>query len=181
MTENDPGSGAGEKVPTRAEVPTSDARVQRAIELATLEAELLDAKAYHAWKALYADDGIYVIPIDREAEQFDDVLNMVYDDRRMRDLRVTRMTEGYSMASVDAATTARTVGRFVPAAVTDDTVELRFAQILVAYKRGNHDLWAGDVEYVVRLGATAADDRVVRKIVRLVDSDDAVLAAGFLL
>jgi len=155
--------------------------VQRAIELAWREADLLDRKAYHEWLELYPDDGIYVIPIDRDAESFDDVLNMVYDDDRMRRMRVTRMTEGYAIAAVDSAITVRTVSRFVPLAVGDTEITLRAAQVLIAYKRGRHDIWAGDVDYTIRLGACAAQDRIARKVVRLVDSDDIVPATGFLL
>ena len=59
-------------------------------------------KDYATWQGLYTDDGVYVIPIDRDAEEFDGVLNMVYDDQRMRRLRVNRMTEGYAEVLVDA-------------------------------------------------------------------------------
>lgn len=159
----------------------TDVRAIRAIELVWREADLLDRQEYETWETLYAEDGIYVIPIDRGIDDFDDSLNMVYDDARMRRMRVTRMTEGFAIAAVDSATTVRTVSRFVPLAVTDEEVRLRAAQVVVAYKRGTHRLWAGDVEYAVRLGSTAAADRFVRKVVRLVDAEDLVPAAGFLL
>jgi 3-phenylpropionate/cinnamic acid dioxygenase small subunit len=163
-------------------IPTTDPRVTRAIELIWREAELLDRKAYEAWDALYTDDGFYVIPIDPEAERFDDILNMVYDDARMRRMRVTRMTEGYAIAAVDAARTVRTVSRFVPESVSDGAVVVRSAQVLVAYKRGKHDLWAADLVHRIRLSPEGpAGDRIVQKIVRLVDSESAVPAAGFLL
>jgi 3-phenylpropionate/cinnamic acid dioxygenase small subunit len=155
--------------------------VSRAIELVWREADLLDRKDYVTWQELYADDGVYVIPIDRDAEEFDDVLNMVYDDRRMRRLRVNRMTEGYAIAAVDSAITVRTVSRFVTTEVSDSQVSLRAAQVLVAYKRGTHDLWAADVDYTVRLGTAPAEDTIARKVIRLVNSEDAVPAAGFLL
>ncbi|SCX54486.1 3-phenylpropionate/cinnamic acid dioxygenase, small subunit [Klenkia marina] len=162
-----------------AGVPLTDPRVVRAIELVWREAELLDRADYTAWDALYAEDGTYVVPIDGSVEEFDDVLNMVYDDTRMRRMRIVRMTEGHALAAVDAARTVRTVSRFVPAVVSDDEVVLRSAQVLVAYKRGRHDLWVGDVEHRIRLSETG--DRIVRKVVRLVDSEGAPPAAGFLL
>lgn len=170
-----------ETVAVAAGLSLTDPRVVRAIELVWREAAVLDAKDYETWQGLYSEDAVYVIPIDRHAESFDDILNMVFDDARMRRLRVARMTEGFAIAAVDAATTARTVSRFVPTAVSDDEVSLRAAQVLVAYKRGSHDLWAGDLDHVIRLGATPAEDRIVRKVVRLVDAADAVPAAGFLL
>ena len=78
------------------------------------------------------------------------------------------------------------MSRFVPVAIAEDgagtEVVVRSAQILVAYKRDRHHLWAGDLEHRVRLSPLgAAGDRIVRKVVRLVDSDETVPAAGFLL
>ncbi|CAB4920656.1 MAG: hypothetical protein F2825_07185 [Actinobacteria bacterium] len=163
-------------------LPTStltDPRVLRAVELVWHEADLLDRKEYAAWDALYTADGHYVIPIDPTTEDFENTLNMVYDDARMRAMRVTRMTEGHAIAALDAAATVRTVSRFVPVAVTDTEVELRSAQVLVAYKRGRHDLWAGEVTHRIRLSPDG--DRIALKVIRLVDSADAVPAAGFLL
>ncbi|MEU3855266.1 aromatic-ring-hydroxylating dioxygenase subunit beta [Streptomyces sp. NPDC029554] len=164
-----------------AESTLTDSRILQAVELIWREADLLDRKDYHAWNDLYADDGIYVIPVETSTDDFDDHLNMVYDDARMRAMRVQRLTEGYAISAVDSAKTIRTVSRFVPLEVTDTSVSIRAGQVVVAYKRGNHDLWAGDVEYVIRFGATPADDKIVRKVVRLVNAEDVVLAAGFLL
>lgn len=162
-------------------VALTDPRLTRAIELIWREADLLDRKDYHAWQELYTPDGLYIVPMDRHTSDFDNTLNMIYDDARMRSMRVVRMTEGYAIAAVDAAVTTRTVSRFVPEAVTDSGVHLRAAQILIAFKRGRHDIWAGDVEYRISLGATPADDRIAQKVIRLIDSEDAVPAAGFLL
>lgn len=157
----------------------ADPRVTRAVQLVWHEADLLDRRQYEQWQDLYTEDGVYVVPIDATTEDFDNTLNMVYDDARMRRMRVTRMTEGYAIAAVDAARTVRTVSRFVVEAVTDEEVTLRSAQVLVAYKRGRHDLWAGDVTHRVRLRDDG--DLIALKVVRLVDSEDAVPAAGFLL
>ncbi|WP_328324188.1 aromatic-ring-hydroxylating dioxygenase subunit beta [Streptomyces sp. NBC_00455] len=157
----------------------TDSRVIRAIQLVWREADLLDRKQYGEWQDLYSADGLYIIPIDARTVDFANSLNMVYDDARMRQMRVTRMTEGYAIAAVDSARTVRTVSRFVVEEAGDDEVTLRSAQVLVAYKRGRHDLWAGEVTHRVRLSDHG--DRIARKVVRLVDSEDAVPASGFLL
>ncbi|WP_206796063.1 aromatic-ring-hydroxylating dioxygenase subunit beta [Amycolatopsis sp. MtRt-6] len=158
---------------------SADPRVQRAIELIWREAELLDRKNYETWNGLYAEDGFYIVPVDPATEDFAGTLNMVYDDARMRRMRVARMTEGYAIAAVDAARTVRTVSRFVAESVSDTDVVVRSAQVLVAYKRGHHDIWAGDLVHRIRL--SDAGDRIVQKVIRLVDCDDVVPAAGFLL
>ncbi|MCZ4519152.1 hypothetical protein O4220_11560 [Rhodococcus ruber] len=164
-----------------AALSIADTRVVRAIELIWREADLLDRKQYQTWKDLYSEDGRYVVPIDSTGDDFDNRLNMIYDDARMRDMRVVRMTEGYAIAAVDAAVTTRTVSRFVVDSFANNEIHLRASQIIVAFKRGRHDLWAGDVEYRIRLGDEGNADRIVLKVIRLVDSEDAVPAAGFLL
>ncbi|MFD4932871.1 aromatic-ring-hydroxylating dioxygenase subunit beta, partial [Peribacillus butanolivorans] len=141
-------------------VPTTDERVVRGLDLIAREAELLDHKNYEQWQKLYTEDARYVIPIDPDATDFENTLNMVYDDVRMRALRVTRMTEGYAIAAVDSAKTVRTVARAVPSAVSDGVVELRVAQTLIAYKRGRHDIWSANVDFTLVLGATPRDDRI---------------------
>ncbi len=173
-------AGRGRDLPT-AMVPTSDPRVVRALDLIAREAELLDLKNYERWQDLYTQDAMYVIPIDPDTTDFENSLNMVYDDARMRQLRVTRMTQGYAIAAVDAAATSRIIGRVVPAAVSDTRVDLRAAQNLVAYKRGRHDIWAASVDYTILLGAEPEADRIGGKVIRLVDGADEVPAAGFLL
>lgn len=162
-------------------VSTGDSRVARAIDLVSLEAELLDRKEYEIWQDLYTEDALYVIPIDPETDDFSNQLNMVYDNDKMRRARVVRLTEGYAISAVDAALTTRTIGRFVAAEVSDTDVNLRAAQIVIAYKRGTHHIWAGDVEYKIRFGATPTDDRIAGKIIRLVDSQGVTPASGFLL
>lgn len=157
----------------------SDPRVLRAIELVWWEATLLDRKAYEDWKALYTDDAIYVIPIERDGEDFEANLNMVYDDARMREMRVTRLVEGYSISANDAAHTARTVSRFSVDSVSDSEVRLRSAQLLISYKRGDHALLGADLTHVVRLSEDG--DRIALKVVRLLNSDESVNASGYLL
>ncbi|MGW0038417.1 aromatic-ring-hydroxylating dioxygenase subunit beta [Gordonia sp. NPDC003376] len=166
---------------TTVTTSTNDPRLQRAIDLIWHEADLLDHAAYEEWQRLYSADGLYIIPIDRDGSDFENTLNMVYDDATMRKSRVARMTEGYAIAAVDAARTVRTVSRFVPVDVADDEVTVRAAQILVAYKRRSHDLWAAEVTHTVRLTPGSGSDLIVRKVIRLIDSDDVVPAAGFLL
>lgn len=168
-----------------AEVSTADPRIVRATDLIAREAELLDRKDYEAWQQLYTADALYIIPIDPDTQDHANSLNMVYDDARMRQLRVTRMTEGYSIAAVDSARTVRTIGRVVPASITSTPagfdINLRAAQTLIAYKRGRHDIWAANVDYTISLGPERSNDRIAHKVVRLIDGNDEVPASGFLL
>lgn len=159
----------------------SDARVQRAIQLIWHEAALLDRKDYPAWEELFTDDAHYIIPIDRDTEDFANSLNMVYDDQRMRRLRVERMIQGYAPSAVAAAITARVVSRFEVVEVSDEEVTLRSAQIVTAYKRQQTDTVGADLLHRIRLGSAGEPDRIAQKVARLINSDDAVKASGYLI
>jgi 3-phenylpropionate/cinnamic acid dioxygenase small subunit len=174
MTTDAPGTA-----PAVAELPLDDPRALAAVSLIWREAHLLDARRYHEWDALWAEGGEYVVPIDRETTDFADTLNLVYDDDRMRRMRVERLTGGLSISAAAAARTVRSVSRFVVTGREEDALEVCSAQILVGYKREETFVLAADVTHRLVFGADGP--RISRKIVRLVNSDDTVTASGFLL
>jgi 3-phenylpropionate/cinnamic acid dioxygenase small subunit len=150
-----------------------------AIELIWREAELLDRKDYREWLSLWDPAGFYVVPIDPEATDFAASLNYAYDDQDMREKRVQRMTSGYSASASDAARTVRTVSRFTLTSDTSDEVEVSSSQITVAYKRGKSTLFAADLTH--RISFASGEPRIVQKVIRLIDSTEALSAIGFLL
>lgn len=157
----------------------NDPRVLRAIELVWREATLLDEKNYPAWEELFTEEGMYIIPIDPETTDYAASLNMVYDDKRMRRLRVERMMQGYAPSAVAAARTVRVVSRFTVQEVSGDTVVLRSAQLLSAFKRSDFQTIGVDLTHTIALSDSG--DRIVEKVARLINSEDAVNAAGFLI
>ena len=157
----------------------ADTRVLQAIELIWHEAALLDAKDYQAWDALWADEGRYIIPIDPDTDDFDGSLNMVNDDTRMRRMRIERLTSGYSMSALAAARTVRTVSRFTVEERTEDSITVKSAQILVGFKRDDQQTLAADVTHRIRY--TESGPRLDLKVIRLVNSQAAVNASGYLL
>ncbi|GAF44946.1 aromatic-ring-hydroxylating dioxygenase subunit beta [Rhodococcus wratislaviensis] len=157
----------------------ADTRVLQAIELIWHEAALLDAKDYQAWDALWTDAGRYVIPIDPDTDDFDGSLNMVNDDTRMRRMRIERLTSGYSMSALAAARTVRTVSRFTVEERTEESITVRSAQVLVGFKRDDQQTLAADVTHRIRY--TESGPRLDLKVIRLVNSQAAVNASGYLL
>ena len=156
----------------------NDPRVQRAIELIWHEATLLDDKHYEAWQELFTEDAIYVVPIDPETDDFETNLNMIYDDQRMRKLRVERLVQGFSPSAVAAARTVRILSRFTVKEISENEVTLRSAQIINAFKRESFTTLGADVEHRIVLDGDEA--KIKLKVVRLVDSEDAVSASGYL-
>lgn len=157
----------------------SDERVVRAIELIWREAALLDAKDYPGWEELFTDESHYVVPIDPETEDFESSLNMIYDDKRMRRLRVERMMQGYAPSAVAAARTARVVSTFVVKSIDNDQVVIRSTQVLTAFKRNVTQTLGAELTHTIALSESG--DRIAQKVARLINSEDAVSAAGFLI
>lgn len=157
----------------------SDERVVRAIELIWREAALLDAKDYPGWEELFTDESHYVVPIDPETEDFESSLNMIYDDKRMRRLRVERMMQGYAPSAVAAARTARVVSTFVVKSIDNDQVVIRSTQVLTAFKRNATQTLGAELTHTIALSESG--DRIAQKVARLINSEDAVSAAGFLI
>jgi len=151
----------------------------RAIEFIWREAEMLDRRDYRAWLDLWDTSGFYVVPIDPQATDFAATLNYAYDDQHMRELRVQRMVSGYSASASDAARTVRTVSRFTLTSDAADVVEVKSAQVIVAYKRGASTIFAADLTH--KISFATGEPRLVDKVIRLIDSTEALSAIGFLL
>ncbi|WP_217552415.1 aromatic-ring-hydroxylating dioxygenase subunit beta [Streptomyces sp. GbtcB6] len=170
---------ATEAPSTAVELPRDDPRALAAVSLIWHEAHLLDARRYAEWDELWSEGGEYVIPIDRDVTDFASRLNLVYDDDRMRRMRIERLTGGMSISAAAAARTVRSVSRFVVTGRATDAIEICSAQILVGYKREETFVLAADVTHRIVFGADGP--RIARKIVQLVNSEETVTASGFLL
>ncbi|MFB6675394.1 aromatic-ring-hydroxylating dioxygenase subunit beta [Streptomyces sp. NPDC056390] len=157
----------------------SDAGTAAALELIWREADLLDRKDYEEWDRLWAPGGHYVIPISPDGGDFTSTLNMVYDDDRMRRMRIERLTSGNSISVAAAARTVRTLSRFVIRHRDSATVQLASAQVLVGHRREETFVLGADVTHRIRLDGD--EPLIEEKIVRLINSEDAVNASGFLL
>jgi 3-phenylpropionate/cinnamic acid dioxygenase small subunit len=124
-------------------------------------------------------------------------LNIIYDDHAMRAARVKRLTSGLSMSASPSARTCRTVSRFRRLDDADGATVIRCAQHLVEYKYDRTRILAADVTYrLVRTSTSTSTSTstnistrpragaglaLERKVVRLINSDDALFGIGYLL
>lgn len=157
---------------------TSD--VALAAEFIALEADLLDSRDYAAWLALWVPDGKYVVPVNPDETNYEDMLNYAYDDAAMRDMRVRRLTSGESMSAAHAGRTLRSVSRFRLLGQNDrGDLLVRSAQQLIEYKFNRHRTYAANVEWALRPAGESF--RIVEKVVRLLNGGDALAGITFLL
>jgi 3-phenylpropionate/cinnamic acid dioxygenase small subunit len=144
------------------------------------EAELLDNHDYDPWLKLWTADGLYIIPVDRSTDDYASVLNVAYDDAEMRDARVKRLKSGFSMSAAPPARTVRTVSRFVEKGgdASGETFMIRAAQHVIEYKYDRIRTLAADVTY--HLVSDQGAIKMCRKVVQLINSDDALHGIGYL-
>ena len=144
------------------------------------EADMLDRLEYKPWLALWTDTGKYIVPTQRSPADYAEVLNIVYDDRTMREARVRRLLSGFSMSSAPPARTVRTVSRFVVTAAGDGFITLRAAQMLAEYKYGRMRFLPADVSYRLLRGP---DNGLLldEKVVMLINAEDHQFGIGYLL
>jgi 3-phenylpropionate/cinnamic acid dioxygenase small subunit len=159
--------------------PLRGAGFQEAVEFIWREADLLDSQDYTSWLALWSATGHYVVPIERDTEDYAAHLNIVYDDQAMRAARVRRLTSGVSISSSPSARTVRTISRFRAHGARDGESVIRCAQHLIEYKYDRTRLLAADLTY--RLVRTGPALMLEQKVVRLINSDDALFGIGYLL
>lgn len=144
------------------------------------EADMLDRHEYRSWLALWDTAGQYIVPLDcEERADYADHLNVVFDDEAMRKARVKRLLSGFSMSAAPAARTIRSLSRFVEVSAETPGIALRCAQILTEYKYARQRVLAADVDF--HLIRTGGELRLSRKVVRLVNADDALHGIGYLL
>jgi 3-phenylpropionate/cinnamic acid dioxygenase small subunit len=124
--------------------------------------------------------GRYTIPVEHDADDFENQLNVAHDDAQMRKARVKRLLSGFSMSAAPPARTVRTVSRFVVTGEDESHIELRAAMVLVEYKYERTRVLAADVTYrLLREGDGGI--KLNRKVVRLANCDDALHGIGYLL
>jgi 3-phenylpropionate/cinnamic acid dioxygenase small subunit len=153
--------------------------MQEAVEFIWREADLLDSQDYPTWLALWTDGGHYILPIKRDSEDYAAHLNLIYDDRVMREARVQRLKSGLSMSASPSARTVRTVSRFRALPDAGGACVIRCAQHLVEYKYDRTRILAADVIY--RIARRGEDLALEQKVVQLINSDEALFGIGYLL
>lgn len=143
------------------------------------EADMLDHGEFADWLKLWTDDGLYVVPIDPEATDFDNTLNYAYDDHAMREKRVTRLTSGESISTWPRARTVRSLSRLRVLGEADGVVTVRAAQDLKAFRKDVLREHIADVTYELRRDGDGF--RLQRKVVRLINATDTLTSIGFIL
>lgn len=143
------------------------------------EADMLDHGEFQSWLEQWTADGLYIIPIDPLETDFLNTLNYAYDNHAMREKRVYRLGSGESISTVPTARTIRTTSRFRILEESTDRVTVRCAQNLCEFKKETIRHYSADVTFeLVKVGDSFKIDR---KIIRLINADDALQGIAYIL
>ena len=133
------------------------------------EAWLLDQGRFDEWLELYTDDATYWIPL--QADQSDPLTtsSIVYDDRRLLEVRVRQFQHPRAHARVPVPRTVHQVGNVRVIESDGRDVRVSSTLCLVEFRRERQRVWGALVEH--RLRRTDQGLRIAAKRVDLVNSE----------
>ena len=155
--------------------------LHRAAAFIWAEADMLDHDDYTAWLDLWTPDGLYIVPIDPRETDYANSLNYAHDDAEMRRMRVERLTGGESISTSPTPRTIRQVSRLrlvEGPADTDGAIKVRAAQFLTSFRKERLHHFAAELEFI--LVPDSESFRIRRKLVSMINSDDALITVGYI-
>ena len=150
-----------------------------AISFINYEADVLDQEEFNHWLTLWKPEGLYVIPIDQKTEDFANTLNYAYDNQHMREKRVNRLYSGESISTTPRARTIRMLARYRLLHASEERVEIRCAQSLWEYRKGNAQHYVADVTYT--LVPEGESFLILKKVIRVINGQDFLRSIGYIM
>ena len=152
------------------------------------EARLLDEGRFKDWLELFTEDGIYWLPIDREAGPTDH-LSIIYDDDLRRRERVYRLTQTSFPAQDPPSSTHHLISNVMVEDATETDATILSSQLIHEIRAGAADdrqLDLGDQRAFAahgehRLRLVAGTWKIARKRLVLLNRDTAIPNLTFLL
>jgi 3-phenylpropionate/cinnamic acid dioxygenase small subunit len=158
-------------------VPLPNAELEaHALDFVQREARLLDDRRFDDWEALWAPDGIYWIPGERDDL---DAFALVQDNRSRITTRIRQMLDADRHSQRPPSRTARTVSG-TQATVADGDAIVRSSFVLLESRLGKLISWGGVYEHRLRVTEGGAMLMVMKKVL-LVNRDQALPTMAFLL
>jgi len=153
---------------TRAPAPptVSQGEIER---LLYQEARLLDQGRLDEWLALFTDDLTYWVPLEASQADPRTTVSLIYNDRRLLEVRVRQFKHPRAHARVPAPRTVHQVSNVL--VLEDDGREIRIAStlVMIEYRKERQRVWGALVEH--RLRRTAEGLRIAAKRVDLANSE----------
>ncbi|WP_426357530.1 aromatic-ring-hydroxylating dioxygenase subunit beta [Pseudocolwellia sp. HL-MZ19] len=143
-----------------------------------VEADMLDNKEYRQWLDLWVESGLYIVPVDHEATDYANNLNVAYDDHEMRELRIERLTSGEAISTQLSQKTVRTLSRFRILDDIDGVVRVRCAYCLYENNKTGVRTYPANLQFkLVRDGGSF---KITEKVVKIMQSSQSLTTVSYL-
>ena len=133
------------------------------------EARLLDEARYDEWLALFTETAWYWVPTVPGQEDPFETVSIIYDDRRLLETRVRRLTGAGMHAGEPPARASRVVGNIVVAPGGDGRLAVSSRFQMAEFRRDRQRLFAGALRHELEVGGDGF--RIAGKRVDLVNCD----------
>jgi len=133
------------------------------------EARLLDEARFDDWVALFLPDATYWVPSEPEQASPRDTVSLIYDDRRLLETRVRRLSSPRIYSQEPRSRTSRIVTNVTIEEQADGRCTLRSKFMMIEFRRDDQRIFGGTYRHhLVR-----AEDqiRIAMKRVDLVNCD----------
>jgi 3-phenylpropionate/cinnamic acid dioxygenase small subunit len=136
------------------------------------EARLLDEGKFDDWLSLFADDGWYWVPSEPGQDNPHDTVSLIYDDRRLLETRVRRLSSPRMYSQEPRSRCSRIVTDVTIEEIDGAAVTVRSKFLMVEYRREQQRLFAGTAWH--RLAQSNGAVRIAWKRVDLINCDAAM-------
>ncbi len=133
------------------------------------EARLLDEARFDEWLALFTPEAHYWVPSEPNQKSALDTVSLMYDDRRLLETRVRRLSSPKIYSQEPRSRTSRMVTNASIESTTDGVTKVRSKFVMVEYRREEQRLFAGT--YLHDLVVIDGAIRIAFKHVDLVNCD----------
>jgi 3-phenylpropionate/cinnamic acid dioxygenase small subunit len=147
---------------------TQTASLQQRVEQFLFhQSELLDEKQWGAYIDLFADDGVYWMPVTPEQTEWLDSPSIFAEDRRMMQIRMGRVTHPNAWSQAPQWGTSHLVGNVVIESVSDSEISVRSRFQMMELRRDATRHFAGTYRHTLQ--RTGDDFRIVLQRVDLLN------------
>jgi len=134
------------------------------------EAALLDQRRWPEWLALFAEDGMYWVPLTHGQTDPIDHASLFYEDALLREVRARRLEEKRAWSQQPVTQAARIVGNIRLLPEQDGDIVVAATLHLLEWRRRDQHMLGGHTTH--RLRRDGADFRIVLKRVDLINCED---------
>jgi 3-phenylpropionate/cinnamic acid dioxygenase small subunit len=133
------------------------------------EAWLLDHGRLDEWLGLFTDDATYWIPLRVDQSDPWTTSSIVYDDRRLLEVRVRQFQHPRAHARTPAPRTVHQISNIRVVQAEGDMLRVGSTLVLLEYRHERQRVWGALIEHQLR--RTADGYRIAAKRVDLVNSE----------